>query len=437
MAFDAILQKTHSGTSVLYPRDRRDPGPRVVHPRLDLVPVLDRPRERDRPACIRVAQARRLEPREGIDALTRRRRRIARRHEGFHRCRPRPGARPLARDAASLRSRRDRGTDVAGLSPVRRRSRERDHVGFPAGGRFHRVLHRLDPGHRRGDPPDHGAAAAEATPAARESALLRGVPRGHLGAGGRHAHGPRGHRGARAYRHSAPQRRSRRGPRDGRLAGAGNAEPSALRPQRAPRARARRDHVNRLHALTDGVYAIAMTLLVLELHVPDARSSSELVAGLVAQAPSLFGFALSFAVLGTYWVGNAVNLSHLGRVDRAALFLNVLQLFFISLLPFTTAVVGRYPDEAAAVILYGVHLAARGLAQYAHWVYVLRNQHLAHGPIDAATARTVSLRILVGPAAWLVAIVLALFSPPLGYAVYFVVLIGYLATSVRDRTAIR
>jgi len=158
---------------------------------------------------------------------------------------------------------------------------------------------------------------------------------------------------------------------------------------------------------------------------------------LAAQAPSLFGFALSFAVLGTYWVGSAVNLSHLGRVDRAALFLNVLQLFFISLLPFTTAVVGRYPDQAAAVILYGLHLEALGLAQYAHWVYVLRNHHLAREPIDAATARAVSIRILVGPAAWVVAIVLAFFSPPLGYAVYFAVLIGYLVSSVRDRTAIR
>jgi len=75
--------------------------------------------------------------------------------------------------------------------------------------------------------------------------------------------------------------------------------------------------------------------------------------------------------------------------------------------------------------------------QYAHWVYVLRNQHLAQAPIDAATARAVSTRILVGPAAWVLAIVLALFSPLLGYAVYFVVLIGYLAASVRDRTAIR
>ncbi len=89
------------------------------------------------------------------------------------------------------------------------------------------------------------------------------------------------------------------------------------------------------------------------------------------------------------------------------------------------------------MILYGVHLEALGLAQYAHWVYVLRNQHLAREPIDAATARAVSIRILVGPAAWVVAIVLAFFSPPLGYAVYFAVLIGYLVSSVRDRTAIR
>jgi TMEM175 potassium channel family protein len=195
--------------------------------------------------------------------------------------------------------------------------------------------------------------------------------------------------------------------------------------------------VNRLHALTDGVYAIAMTLLVLELHVPDARSSAELVTGLVSIAPSLFGFALGFAVLGTYWVGSAVNLSHLARVNRAALFLNVLQLFFISLLPFTTALIGRYPDEAAAVIVYALHLELLGLSQYAHWIYVLRHPELVHSPIDARTARTATIRILVGPAAWAVAMLLALVSPRLGYAVFYVVLVGYLVASVRDRTVVR
>jgi uncharacterized membrane protein len=195
--------------------------------------------------------------------------------------------------------------------------------------------------------------------------------------------------------------------------------------------------VNRLHALTDGVYAIAMTLLVLELHVPDARSSSELVAGLIAIAPNLFSFALGFAVLGTYWVGSAINLSHLARVNRAALFLNVLQLFFISLLPFTTALLGRYPDEAAAVIVYAMHLELLGLAQYVHWIYVLRHPELVLSPIDARTERATTLRILIGPAAWAAAMLLALISPRLGYAVFYVVLIGYVVAAVRDRTVVR
>jgi uncharacterized membrane protein len=192
-----------------------------------------------------------------------------------------------------------------------------------------------------------------------------------------------------------------------------------------------------LHALTDGVYAIAMTLLVLELHVPDARSSAELWAGLIAIAPNLFSFALGFAVLGTYWVGSAINLSHLARVNRAALFLNVLQLFFIALLPFTTALLGRYPDEAAAVIVYALHLEALGLSQYAHWVYVLRHPALVHAPIDAQTERAATIRILLGPAMWAVAMLLALVSPRLGYAVFYVVLIGYVVAAVRDRTVVR
>lgn len=195
--------------------------------------------------------------------------------------------------------------------------------------------------------------------------------------------------------------------------------------------------MNRLHALTDGVYAIAMTLLVLELHVPDATNSRELIAGLIAIAPNLFSFALGFAVLGTYWVGSAINLSYLARVNRAVLFLNVLQLFFIAFLPFTTALLGRYPDEAAAVIVYALHLEALGVAQYAHWVYVLRHSELVHAPIDARTERAATRRILIGPAAWAVAMALALVSPRLGYAVFYVVLIGYVVAAVRDRTVVR
>jgi TMEM175 potassium channel family protein len=113
-----------------------------------------------------------------------------------------------------------------------------------------------------------------------------------------------------------------------------------------------------------------------------------------------------------------------------------LQLFLISLLPFTTAVLGRYPDEAAAVILYGLHLEGIGLAQYAHWVYVRRNPHLATA-VDPRIVRAATRRLFIGPVAFALAMVIALFSPRLGYAVYFAALIAYIAIAVRDRTVLR
>jgi uncharacterized membrane protein len=88
--------------------------------------------------------------------------------------------------------------------------------------------------------------------------------------------------------------------------------------------------VSRLHALTDGVFAIAMTLLVLELHVPDAASTDEFIRGLAALVPSLFSFTLSFAVLGAYWLGTVWTLAPVRHVDRPLLLLNLLALLFIT-----------------------------------------------------------------------------------------------------------
>jgi len=194
--------------------------------------------------------------------------------------------------------------------------------------------------------------------------------------------------------------------------------------------------VNRLHALTDGVYAIGMTLLVLGLHVPDASSPGDLVRGLAALGPSLFSFALSFAVLGVYWVGNAASLARQARVDRPALLLNLLQLFFISLLPFTTAILGRYPDESAAVIVYGAHLVALGLVQYIHFAYILRSPHLLEQPIAPSAAADATRRILFGPLMFLIAMLVATVSPRTGYAIFFFVLLVYIVMSARDRSIV-
>ena len=194
--------------------------------------------------------------------------------------------------------------------------------------------------------------------------------------------------------------------------------------------------MNRLHALTDGVYAIAMTLIVLELHVPEASSSGDLIRGLAALGPSLFSFALSFAVLSVYWVGNAASLARHARVDRPALLLNLLQLFLISLLPFTTGILGRYPDLSAAVVIYGLHLLALSLVQYANFVYILRSPHLVEHPISSRNAAVATRRILFGPVMFALAIAVAVFAPLAGYAIYFFTLISFIFISARDRSIV-
>src|SRR2546428_5504116 len=220
-------------------RRRRDRVPC----RLDLLPVLDRARERRRSASDRVAQARRIQSRPRGHTATWDRRRRARRREGLRRRRHRADARATARDAAPLRPRRDRGADVAGLSSVRRWPRERHRLGLSARGGLDRLSDRMDPGRRRGRASDQRAAPTETAPAPRQPSLVCRLPRGHLGTGGRDADGARRARGARAC-HCAPSDGGlARGPRDRRSASAGYRESCALRPQRITGARARGDHV--------------------------------------------------------------------------------------------------------------------------------------------------------------------------------------------------
>lgn len=194
--------------------------------------------------------------------------------------------------------------------------------------------------------------------------------------------------------------------------------------------------VSRLHALTDGVFAIAMTLLVLELHVPDVTSTEAFIDGLGALVPSLFSFTLSFAVLGAYWLGTVWSLAPVRHVDRPLLLLNLLTLLFITLVPFTTAVLARYPDQPGAVILYGMHLTLLGLAQYASWSYLRANPRLLESPMTPSEAAARTRRILFGPVGFVAAMLVALVSPRAGYATFYIVLLAYIFTAARDRSII-
>jgi len=185
---------------------------------------------------------------------------------------------------------------------------------------------------------------------------------------------------------------------------------------------------SRLEAFSDGVFAIAATLLVLELHVPTV-GSGPLLALLVEQWPSYAAYVVSFLTIGIIWVNHHAMFTLVRRVDRPLLFLNLLLLLVIGVIPFPTAVVGAWITDAqdapvAAALLGGVFLIM-GLAFAGIWLYAVSHHDLALESLQPAVARSAIPRFTIGNVAYLVGIGVAVVSPLLSLLIYGVVAVYY------------
>ena len=130
----------------------------------------------------------------------------------------------------------------------------------------------------------------------------------------------------------------------------------------APRRTYGRDSVEfaRLLTFTDGLFAIAMTLLVVDLAVPtlsDGSSVGELADKLNDDTAKFVSFFISFAVIGRYWVAHHTYFSALAKVDRGLISLNLVYLAFIAFLPFPTALLGEYFENPLSIVIYAVNVA--------------------------------------------------------------------------------
>ncbi len=133
---------------------------------------------------------------------------------------------------------------------------------------------------------------------------------------------------------------------------------------------------NRLEAFSDGVFAVAITLLVLNLQIPQLATVSELVPKLGALWPKLLSYALSFVIVGIYWVAHHNTFHYIKRSDRNLLWLNILLLLCIVFLPFPTALLGQYPEQQVSVIIYAGTLVLTGLVLQALWWYATSRYRL-------------------------------------------------------------
>ena len=172
---------------------------------------------------------------------------------------------------------------------------------------------------------------------------------------------------------------------------------------------------NRLEAFSDGVFAIAITLLVLELHVPEP-GSGELGHELLAQWPSYAAYLVTFLTIGIIWINHHAAFSRLRSADHSILMLNLLLLLTVSVLPFTTSLMAEYlkegEGERLAAGIYGASLLVMGGAfVLTNRQILLRRPQLLKEPIPPERARRLFHYAALGQIPYVLAVALAIVSP--------------------------
>jgi uncharacterized membrane protein len=125
--------------------------------------------------------------------------------------------------------------------------------------------------------------------------------------------------------------------------------------------------VERLAALSDGIFAVAMTLLVLDLRVPTTEAvhtEHDLWRALVAIGPRLLMYLMSFLTLGIFWVGQQTHLNHLGRSDRRFSWIHIGFLCAVTLMPFSTTLLAAFPRYRLALLAYWFNIFLLGAILY-------------------------------------------------------------------------
>ncbi|GAC1387255.1 MAG: TMEM175 family protein [Ktedonobacteraceae bacterium] len=174
---------------------------------------------------------------------------------------------------------------------------------------------------------------------------------------------------------------------------------------------------NRLEAFSDGVFAVAITLLVLNLQIPhELLSNDDLLRKelLLKQWPTFLAFAISFATIGVMWINHHRLFTQIKRTDNTLLVLNLLLLLVIVFIPYPTALLAAqftaYPDQHFAAELYAGTSIVLALCFNLLWRYATYKNRLLGTKVDSHEIRIISRQYLFGPLLYLITFVLAFIS---------------------------
>ena len=191
------------------------------------------------------------------------------------------------------------------------------------------------------------------------------------------------------------------------------------------------DHItrDRIVSLTDAVLAIVMTLLVLEIVVPElshSEAATELPKHLLELLPDIWSYAISFIILGFFWVGHDVQFHYIKRGDGTLRWITIFYLMFIALIPFSTALIGEYGDQPISEIIYGINVIIVLIWHSLQWKHATKGHRLVDSDLDPNFIRRISRRIIVGAILYMLAIGVSFLSTQVSLILFVLIPVHYL-----------
>ena len=182
---------------------------------------------------------------------------------------------------------------------------------------------------------------------------------------------------------------------------------------------------NRIEALSDGIFAVAMTILIISFDIlisPKKGISEEnLIVALQALWPDFLHYVEGFIILGAFWIEHHHQYHFIQRTNPTLLFINIIGLMFIVLIPFTTCVAGDYSGTRLAAWLLEINLLIAGLVFYVHWLYATTHRQLVAPNLDHRLIVFYAHRNLIVPLVSVAALIVSGFQPRWGHLLYLTV----------------
>lgn len=179
---------------------------------------------------------------------------------------------------------------------------------------------------------------------------------------------------------------------------------------------------SRVETFSDGIFAIIITLLVLEIKVPhihDYHSDAELLTALLELFPKFIGWIISFFTIAVIWVNHHKIFKQIKELDNGVFWWNAFLLLWCTFIPFPTAVLGDYPNNLTSVVLYGMVMALMALGFTLMRLYAIRTKNVLGDHVDVTQFKKgTRLSLLFGPVMYLIGILLGFIHPYMAFAVY-------------------